>query len=204
MILTGGARRAPGTRATVRNPIAPGEPTSDGEVVRAVLRGEVEQYAQLVRRYRERYARYATQLLGAVDPAEDAMQEAFIRAYDQLASCRDPDNFAGWFFMILRNCCYAEARAGRRNAGEALGPAQLNQAGTDRADGPLEEAERRRRMERALERLTTEQREVFVLKHDEGLSYDEIARKTGLSIASLKMRMHRAYDRLRAELAGET
>ena len=61
----------------------------------------------------------------------------------------------------------------------------------------LERAERARALERALLKLTAEQREVFVLKHYEELSYDEIARTTGATVASLKMRMHRAYDRLR-------
>src|SRR5229473_7154749 len=83
---------------------------SDGNVVRAVLAGDVERYAELVRRYRDRYARYATRMLGSADAAEDAVQDAFIRAYDQLAQCRDPDNFAGWFFLILRNRCFAERR----------------------------------------------------------------------------------------------
>jgi len=52
-------------------------------------------------------------------------------------------------------------------------------------------------LQRALQRLTAEQREVFVLKHVEGLSYEEIAGRLSTSIAALKMRMHRAYDRLR-------
>jgi len=57
--------------------------------------------------------------------------------------------------------------------------------------------ERARALEQALQHLTPEQREVFVLKHTEGLAYEEIAGVTGATVASLKMRMHRAYDRLR-------
>ncbi|HEY6807212.1 MAG TPA: sigma factor, partial [Gemmatimonadales bacterium] len=64
---------------------------SDGDVVRAVLAGDVDRYAELVRRYRDRYARFAARMLGSLDAAEDAVQDAFIRAYDQLANCRDPD-----------------------------------------------------------------------------------------------------------------
>src|SRR2546422_2940351 len=50
---------------------------------------------------------------------------------------------------------------------------------------------------RSLQKLTAEQREVFVLKHMDGMAYEEIAAMTGATVASLKMRMHRAYDRLR-------
>ena len=172
----------------------------DGAVVRAVLAGEVEQYAVLVRRYRDRYARYATQLLGSADAAEDAVQDAFVRAYDQLAQCRDPDNFAGWFFLILRNCCFAERRRVQRYGSLQSAP---EVAAPDNPEAPLEEAERRKTLQRALLRLTPEQREVFVLKHVEELSYEDIAGRVGTTVAALKMRMHRAYDRLR-ELLKET
>jgi RNA polymerase sigma-70 factor (ECF subfamily) len=173
---------------------------SDGTVVRAVLTGDVEQYAVLVRRYKDRYARYASRMLGSLDAAEDAVQDALIRAYDRLAQCRDPENFAGWFFLILRNRCYAERRRDRQVDG-------LEQASAVRASDvshtSLERDEQARSVEQALLQLTPEQREVFVLKHVEELSYDEIAARVGTGVPALKMRMHRAYDRLR-ELLGET
>ena len=93
-----------------------GSQAADGEIVRAVLAGDRERYAQLVERYRDRYARYATRMLGSVDEAEDAVQDAFVRAYDQLAQCKDPDKFVGWFFLILRNRCFAERRRNRTSA----------------------------------------------------------------------------------------
>jgi len=167
---------------------------SDGTVVRAVLQGDAERYAVLVRRYKDRYARYATRLLGSVDAAEDAVQDALIRAFDQLAQCREPENFAGWFFLILRNRCFAERRRDRRidgldNVPEPHAP--------DVSQARLEQAERSHALQRALGRLTPEQREVFVLKHVEDLSYDEISARVGTGVPALKMRMHRAYDRLR-------
>jgi RNA polymerase sigma-70 factor (ECF subfamily) len=191
--------------------------SNDGEVVRAVLAGDTERYAELVHRYRSRYARYAARMLGSVDAAEDAVQDAFIRAYDQLKQCREPDNFAGWFFLILRNRCYAERRRDHRvtegswgptggsggvgagGSGAGAGLAELVPS-ADRADAHVERLELRRAIDRALLKLTAEQRDVFVLKHVEGMSYEQIAQVVGVSIPSLKMRMHRAYDRLREEL----
>jgi len=161
-----------------------------------VLAGDIEQYAELVHRYRDRYARFAARMLGSVDEAEDAVQDAFIRAFEQLRQCRDPDNFAGWFFLILRNRCLAERR---RVARAGPGPEAVVPA-AEQADGPLVQEERRRALQQALLELTPEQREVFVLKHVEDLSYEEIAGRLGASIPSLKMRMHRAYDRLRERL----
>src|SRR5213592_171165 len=97
---------------------------ADGEIVRAVLAGDRESYARLVERYRDRYARYAARMLGSADAAEDALQDAFVRAYDQLAQCKDPDNFIGWFFLILRNRCFAERR---RSAKKRLRRIRKNQ-----------------------------------------------------------------------------
>jgi RNA polymerase sigma-70 factor (ECF subfamily) len=67
----------------------------------------------------------------------------------------------------------------------------------DNVEAPLEQAERQKALQGALAMLTMEQREVFVLKHVEELSYEEIAARVGTTVAALKMRMHRAYDRLR-------
>jgi RNA polymerase sigma-70 factor (ECF subfamily) len=175
---------------------------SDGDVVRAVLAGDAERYAELVRRYRDRYARYAARMLGSPDAAEDAVQDAFIRAYDQLAQCRDPENFAGWFFLILRNRCFAERRRSKREA--VADVAQDELPGPGRADRDAEQNETQALLARGMGELTAEQREVFVLKHVEGKSYDEIAAATGATVASLKMRMHRAYDRLREYLKERT
>ncbi len=177
------------------------EPQSDGDIVRAVLAGDRERYAQLVERYRDRYARYAARMLGSVDAAEDAVQDAFVRAFDQLAQCQDPNKFVGWFFLILRNRCFAEQR---RNRTQAPLEAADSVAAADRTDGGAETAERRRALQYALLELTPDQREVFVLKHIEGLSYGEIAERLSTSVPSLKMRMHRAYDKLREKLRDQT
>jgi RNA polymerase sigma-70 factor, ECF subfamily len=181
--------------------LRPEPQAADGDIVRAVLAGDRERYAQLVERYRDRYARYAARMLGSADAAEDAVQDAFVRAYDQLAQCKDPEKFVGWFFLILRNRCFAERR---RSRAEASLEAAESVAAADRTDGGAETAERRRALQLALLALTPDQREVFVLKHVEGLSYGEIAERLSTSVPSLKMRMHRAYDKLREELREHT
>jgi RNA polymerase sigma-70 factor (ECF subfamily) len=99
-------------------------------------------------------------------------------------------------FLILRNRCFAERRRNQRQ-GRPLEHADEAVAGPERSDGAVERRESAQALEHALGQLTPEQREAFVLKHVEGLPYEEIARLTGATVGSLKMRMHRAYDRLR-------
>src|SRR5437773_775487 len=133
-------------------------------------------------------------VLGSRDVVDGAVQAALVRAFDRLADCREPDKFAGWLFLILRNRCYAERRRRQRQE-RPLDSTDEMFAGPDRPDGAYEQVERAHALERALQHLTPEQREVFVLKHMEGLAYEEIAGVTGATVASLKMRMHRAYAR---------
>lgn len=168
------------------------EPT-DGDVVRRVLAGEHELYRILVDRYRLAYGRYVVAVMGDADAAADAMQEAFIHAYDGLASCRAPDRFGVWFYRILQNQCRSGHRGetGRR---AAVDIADADPPARDRTDSAVEQRELGERLNAALARLTPEQREAFVMKHVDGRSYEEMAELLGAGVDALKMRVHRARD----------
>ena len=166
--------------------------------VRQVLAGDVEAYRILVERYRRAYGRYAVALLRDPDAAADAVQEAFIRAYEGLAGCREPDRFGAWFFRILQNQC--RNALARRKETVDVGAVEL--AGHDRADGDVDRSELAEALEGALASLTAEQREAFVMKHVEGRSYEEMAALLGVGVDALKMRVHRARDALRERLGG--
>ena len=168
------------------------EPT-DGEVVTRVRSGEVDAFRILVARYRRQYGRYAVALTGDADSAADAMQEAFIRAWDSLDACREPNRFGSWFFRILTNQCHT-ARGRRRETDDVD---SLELASRDRADEPMERAELAQALAAAMARLTSEQREAFVLKHVDGRSYEEMAELLGTGVDALKMRVHRAREALR-------
>ena len=170
---------------------------SDATVVRQVLAGDVDAYRVLVERYRREFGRYAVALVGDADTAADVVQESFIRAYDSLASCRDPERFGAWFFRILTNQCHDAVRRRPREAVLAVDP-----PARERADDALERGELGAALEAALGRLTLEQREAFVMKHVDGRSYDEMAQLLGVGVDALKMRVHRARDAMRSMLEG--
>src|SRR3972149_8800377 len=81
------------------------EGQSDAALVRRVLGGDVEGYAGLVARYRDRLGRYALHRLGNRADAEDAVQETFVRAYRALERCTAPERFGAWVFQILVTRC---------------------------------------------------------------------------------------------------
>src|SRR3989441_9339074 len=81
---------------------------------------------------------YTTLFRSSRDVAEDAVQDALVRAFDRLADCREPDKFAGWLFLILRNRCYAERRRRQRQE-RPLDSTDEMFAGPDRPDGARSE-----------------------------------------------------------------
>jgi RNA polymerase sigma-70 factor (ECF subfamily) len=168
---------------------------SDAELVRRVRGGDIAAYGALVARYRDRLGRYAAHMIGDREDAEEALQDAFVRAYRSLARCDDPDRFGAWLYGILVNRCRTVgARASRRRrlfVREVEGI--LNEsAGADLID----RLEWDDAVNRALRRLAPEHREAFLLKHVDDLEYEEIARLTGAGISALKMRVKRAREQL--------
>src|SRR5688572_695746 len=88
---------------------------SDAAIVERVLAGDTDAYAVIIARYRDRYARFAVHMLGSREDAEEAVQDAFIRAYRSLGRCEDPVRFGSWLMQILINRCRtAGGRRGRR------------------------------------------------------------------------------------------
>ncbi|HWP03415.1 MAG TPA: sigma factor, partial [Gemmatimonadaceae bacterium] len=78
---------------------------SDATLVARVRAGDTAAYAVLVARYRVQFARYAVRMLGSREDAEEALQDAFVRAYRSIAKCDDPERFGSWLFRILVNRC---------------------------------------------------------------------------------------------------
>lgn len=172
--------------------------SSDRDLVVRIRAGDLDAFGTLLARYREPFLRYARHMVGCPEDAEEAAQDAFLRIYRNIGQC-DPDRFAGWGYRILVNRCRSALRRRRwwRLGAVGLEPATgLAASGHESAQDTAEE------INRGLARLPAEQREAFLLKHVDGMSYGEMADITGASIPALKMRVSRACDRLRAQLGG--
>ena len=167
------------------------EGSSDALVVARVLRGDVEAFRVLVERYRDRYARYAYHMLGNREDAEEALQDAFTRAYRSLARCEDPE-------ILLNRCRTMGARRGRRARTFIVDDVALLEAAEEH---PADRTAWREEIDRALLKLRADQREAFLLKYVEELGYDEMSLLTGVGVSALKMRVMRACDRLRELLS---
>src|SRR2546423_69271 len=164
----------------------------DAEVVALVLAGNTEAFGIVIRRYEAGLLRFATRMRGSRDAAADAVAESFVRAYRHLASCREPTRLRTWLYRIVTNRC--KSHLVRRSVADVPlddAPPVADPADTE-AD--LERADQLLLVERALAELSPDKREAFVLKHVEGLSYEEMATVTGERIPTLKMRVRPAWS----------
>ncbi len=158
--------------------------TSDEDVVlvQRCLAGDSSAFEPLVERYQRPLYNLATRLLGSRDEALDSTQNAFVKAFENLASFDQRQKFFSWIYQILRNECFNALRSRRPSAQL---PVDLTASGTP-AD---------------LLGLTAEQREVVLLRHFTELSYDEIAASTGVPVKTVKSRLYSARQRLAVLLA---
>jgi RNA polymerase sigma-70 factor (ECF subfamily) len=170
---------------------------SDRAIIQQVLEGDVEAFARLVDLHYPRCARIAVRILGNREDAEEAIQDAFLRAFKALGDYEDRERFSSWLTRILVNQCRTVlARTKRRDALFAeLDPHRLDFiVAAEPDEGAWTE------LEHVLSQLPAEQREAIVLKYADDLTYEEMSRITGAGESALKMRVQRAFARLRALL----
>lgn len=171
---------------------------SDLAIINRVLDGDVEAYARLVDRHYERCARIAVRIVGNHEDAEEALQDAFLRAFNALGDYEERERFSAWLTRIVVNQCRTVLARTRRREAVFLDvdPGVLSLASkADEADEGWPD------LERALAQLPDAQREALVLRFSDDLTYEEMARITGAGESALKMRVQRAFARLRALLS---
>jgi RNA polymerase sigma-70 factor (ECF subfamily) len=177
-------------------------------------------FAELVARHQRRASRIAYHYLRDAAEADEAVQDAFVKAYSHLPSFREELPFDVWFTRILINGCLDRIKARTRRERWLLPMSGTIAAGGDgvaierdlseraASGGPSPEEvlltrERRRQIAEALAQLPERQRSVFVLSHVEGCTSREVSAMTGLNESTVRVHLFRAIRRLRRLLAAE-
>lgn len=186
---------------------SPAKERDEAGLIADVLAGKTDVFHELIRPYERSVYLMALSMLRNEAEAEDVAQEAFIKAYRNLGRFRSEARFSTWLIAIALN--EARARLRKKEPGltdsiddqdGAVVPAQL----TDWREIPSETLERdeiRSIIRRALAALPLPYREVFVLRELEERNVKETAETLGITIASVKMRLHRARLMLQKQLA---
>ena len=179
-------------------------PLTENELVEAARRGEDSAYEELVKAHQGIAFRTAYLVCGDADDARDAAQEGFVRAYGALNRFRAGAEPRPWLLRIVANAARNRRRAAGRRAGLALRSAQ-DRPSDGAAPSPevaVLAGEQRRELLAAIDRLGDEDRRIITLRWFADLSEREMAAVLDVPGGTVKSRLSRAMERLRAVMAG--
>lgn len=167
----------------------------DAELMRRWQAGDAAAFAALVDRWQQPVGRFLLRLVGRPDRVPDLCQEVFLRVLRAAPRYREAGRFSTWLFQIAVNVARDAARRGR-HAPQPL----ADVAGSDTTDAACERRELAGAVACAVAELPPSQREVLALRHDQGMSFEEMARVLDIPATTLKSRFAAALHRLRARL----
>jgi RNA polymerase sigma-70 factor (ECF subfamily) len=180
---------------------------SDEELVRKAQSGDERAFGELVSRYETKVYSLALKMVRNPEDAEDVLQDTFLRAYRGIKLFRGHSTFSTWVYRITANSALMRLRKKQlplvsiEDADEREAPVNI----VDWTPGPVDQLlnqETRRVMQEAVDSLSPEFRQVFILRDVEELSNTEVAEILELSVAAVKSRLHRARLKVRDKLAG--
>ena len=185
---------------------------TDQEIVALAREGREAAYRELVRRYERPVFSLVLRMVRDRQLAEDLAQETFVKALNAIATYRPEYKFSSWIFKIANNAAIDHLRRRDLNTlsldGSPNATSQDDIEATalqvgDKSESPLAELEARElgtSIERAIGQLRPEYRSCILLRHVEGLAYEEIAQMLDLPLGTVKTYIHRARHELRKAL----
>jgi RNA polymerase sigma-70 factor (ECF subfamily) len=183
-------------------------PLTDEQLVELALDGDEEAFGILVRRYQRRLTAFLSQLVGDLELARELSQEAFVRAWSALARFDPQYRFSTWLFRIAHNLGIDQLRRRRLKTvslyrTDAEG-AEVEVVVPDTEKDPLGHLENHAlasELRQVIDELRPEYRELVLLRHFAGLSYQEIADFKEMPLGTIKNKLFRAHSVLRKALA---
>jgi len=177
---------------------------NDQELMRIVQAGDYSPASEIYDRYSGRIYNFAFRFLKNAEAAEDAVQEVFVKMMRHANQFNGDAKLSTWLFSITANWCRDYLRkADNKNKETADVLVSLPTPSELAPDRNLERRENEQLVRKALDALTSEQREAILLSRYQGLSYAEIAQIAGCSEGAVKTRVFRAMETLKKTLAGE-
>jgi RNA polymerase sigma factor (sigma-70 family) len=178
---------------------------TDSQLIREIKEGNVECYAELIRRYEKKILAFVTHMLRQAHlehMAEDICQETFYKAYKSIHSFRDVEaTFSTWLYTIARNSVLSELRKSRNSDVYLEDTVQIPVVSIERLpEQELLRNEREVLVRQAINSLPEKQRSALILREYEQMDYNEIASILDLTVSSVKSLLFRARQSIRAEL----
>ena len=176
----------------------------EGRLIARIMEGDGNAFESLVLKNQRKVYHLCLRMTGNPSDAEDLAQEAFIRAYNNLGSFKRESSFSQWLYRLTSNVCIDHLRREKRRDISSLtyiddlGIAQEIELSDERftPEGALERRQVKESIQRGLDMLSVEHREILVMREMEGLSYEEIGSFLGISPGTVKSRISRARQNL--------
>jgi RNA polymerase sigma-70 factor (ECF subfamily) len=165
---------------------------TDADILRMIMTGQSGAYGVIFARHREKAFALAYQYLHNREDAKDIVQDAFIKAYENLGKFNLSKKFSPWLLTIVRNLSIDFLRRNKRISDDGLPPVVSDERHHRRPDALLLRSE----VWRALELLSENQREIIFLKDYQGHSYNEIAEILDIPLGTVMSRLHHARKNL--------
>ena len=180
----------------------------DSDLIERSQAGDLAAFNLIVERYQTQVFNVAARILGDRSAADDVAQEAFISAHRALGGFRG-GSLRAWLLRIASNAAYDYIRASRRRPEQSLDLAMENPSfspptGSESPEQHAERSELAAQLQQAILSLSDDQRNTLVLIDVQGLSYEETAESTGVSIGTVKSRLSRARRRAQVYLRENT
>jgi RNA polymerase sigma-70 factor, ECF subfamily len=181
--------------------------SDDIEVIEKVLAGDVEAFSAIINKYQEKTFNYVYSQVKDYDEALDITQEIFIMTIEALRTFRRESKFSTWFYSIMVNYCKNYRKKSRRynlvSINGSKGDEEYNLQLPDERENPEKEVimnDSLRIVREEIGRLPDDYREILILRDIEGLSYNEVAEILNISLANVKVRIHRGREFLKNRL----
>ncbi len=171
--------------------------TDENSLIDRIIAGEQQLYAELINRYKGYAFTIALKILQNRPEAEEAAQDAFIKAFQNLARFNREAKFSTWLYRIAFNTAISYKRKSK-NIFQSIEDVQIGQR--QEGEGNVEHDDKKRFIEQALNRLNDADRLAVNLFYLQEFSLEEIADITGMQANTVKVRVHRARQRLAEEL----
>ena len=166
----------------------------EAEIVAKVLKGDRQEYALLVEEYKSPIYNLAYRMTGNSEDAADLTQEVFIRAYQYLWRYDPRRKFFTWLYTLSLNLIKNHLRKNRHFKSSAeVNASSLTDKNPSPEEGLIEDQE----ISAYILQLEDELRVLLIMKYQQELSFEDIARITGKSLSAVKMRIYRGLERLK-------
>jgi RNA polymerase sigma factor (sigma-70 family) len=178
------------------------EKKTDEYYIREILKGDSGSFSQLVEKYSHLAFSLSMKMLNQREDAEEAAQDAFIKAYNSLSSFQSSSTFKTWFFRIVYNTSISKLRT-RKNIEVKFEDVKISDTEiqtTENAIGKLNVDDRQKYLQVGLERLEPDERALLKMYYYDDFSMDEVSVITGLTVSNVKVKIHRSRKKLLLEL----